>query len=81
MTGERHDELDEQVRYALTRYLDGAGTVGQLRYYIDGVMWRTLAENPTRMLFVRQAELLLDEQYRGARSEASLRTELQKIAG
>lgn len=80
MTGERHDELDEQVRHALTRYLDGAGDVGQLRRYVDGVMWRTLAENPTRVLFVRQAQLLLDEQHQGARSEASLRTALRKVA-
>lgn len=80
MTDERHDELDTQVRDALTRYLDGAGDVFQLRQYVDGVMWRTLAENPTRMLFVREAQLLLDEQYRGSRSEASLRTALRKIA-
>ncbi len=80
MNAERHDELDEQVRQALTRYLEGVGDVGQIRRYVDGVMWRTLAENPTRMLFVREAESLLDEHYRGARSEASLRTALQKIA-
>ena len=79
MSGSPIDELDAQVRREIERYLDHNSSVEQLRQYIRGVMWRTLAEKPLQVLFVQQTERLLEEEHSRERVEASLRTALRKV--
>ncbi len=59
VSGDRLDKLDAQVWHQILLYLDHNISVEQLRQYIKGVMWRTLAEKPVEVLFVQQTEWLL----------------------